>query len=154
MIAGNSLSESILLMDDSSKFNADIKNIQIKALEILRDNNWTRSSAIAINYLKFSKKLFNSGLIDETDFVKIISSMPEVSPMESVSLLCQFLEEYNNRTEKGEQVSSVIVAELVKTLGAIGNKSAFDYLLAVTYLNYPEEVLSAAREALAGLRWQ
>ena len=31
---------------------------------------------------------------------------------------------------------------------------AFDSLLAVTYLNYNEQILSAARGALSGLRWQ
>ena len=53
----------------------------------------------------------------------------------------------------GKSVSIHVVEAVIKTLGAIGNKSAFDSLLGVTYLNYPESVLSAAREALAGLKW-
>ena len=64
------------------------------------------------------------------------------------------LEEFNNKKEKDEKLSIPVVKAVINTLGAIGNKTAFDYLLAVTYLSYPDEVLSAAREALAGLRWQ
>lgn len=154
-IAENSLSESILLLSDSSQaFNAGINEMQLNALEILRTNNWTRSSAVAINYFNFAKKHYDSKEISEDAFLKIIYAMPEVSPIESVNPLCQLLENCNNRTEHGENISSALVTALVKTLGAIGNKSAFDYLLAVTYLSYPDEVLSAAGEALAGLRWQ
>ena len=56
--------------------------------------------------------------------------------------------------EKGTPVASEIVLAVINTLGAIGDKSAFDSLLAVTYLNYEESVLTAARDALSGLRWQ
>ena len=98
--------------------------------------------------------MFDNNVIDEDSFAKVITSMADISPIDSVNTLCSLLEEYNNRKEKNEKVPDSVVRAVINTLGAIGNKSAFDYLLAVTYLSYPEEVLAAAREALAGLRWQ
>ena len=61
---------------------------------------------------------------------------------------------WSKTLEKGNSVSSEIALAVINTLGAIGDKAAFDSLLAVTYLNYEESVLTAAREALSGLRWQ
>lgn len=153
-IAGNALSESIILTDSSSKLTQEVKVLQEQSLLILVQNKWTRASSIAIDYLRFSKKMFDNNVIDEGSFSKVISSMSDISPIDSVNTLCSLLEEYNNRKEKNEKVSDSVVRAVINTLGAIGNKSAFDYLLAVTYLSYPEEVLAAAREALAGLRWQ
>ena len=98
--------------------------------------------------------MFDNNVISEEIFASVISSMTDISPIDSVSPLCSLLDEFNNRKEKNEKVPDAIVRAVINTLGAIGNKSAFDYLLAVTYLSYPEEVLAAAREALAGLRWQ
>ena len=67
--------------------------------------------------------------------------------------LTAYLEELNRQKENETDVSSAIVLSVIKTLGAIGDKSAFDSLLAVTYLDYDESILSAARKALSGLRW-
>jgi hypothetical protein len=38
-------------------------------------------------------------------------------------------------------------------LGDLGDKTAFDYLLYVGYLSYPETVKKASRDALARLAW-
>ena len=65
----------------------------------------------------------------------------------------EFLEEMNEMTENEREVSPAIVIAVINTLGAIGDKTAFDSLLAVTYIDYPEAILSAARNALAGLKW-
>ena len=153
-IAENALSESILLVDSTSKLTPEVMVLQSRCLEILEENSWTRASAICIDYLRFSKKMFDNGIIGEAYFAKVVSSMSDISPIESVAQLCAYLEEFNGRKEKNENVSDTAVLAVINTLGAIGNKSAFDYLLAVSYLSYPDEVLSAAREALAGLRWQ
>lgn len=149
-----SLAETILLVDSSSKFTSEVDVLQNQCLTILEENKWTRASTIAIEYLHYCKRMFDNGVIKEEYFARVITSMSEISPIESVNQLCALLEEFNSRKEKEEKVSETAVMAVINTLGAIGNKSAFDYLLAVTYLSYPDDVLSAAREALAGLRWQ
>ena len=42
---------------------------------------------------------------------------------------------------------------LIQALGDLGDKTAFDYLLYVGYLEYPESVKKASRDALARLQW-
>ena len=79
--------------------------------------------------------------------------MSKTTPVDAVNTLTAYLEEKKKKKENETDVSSAIVLSVIKTLGAIGDKSAFDSLLAVTYLDYDESILSAARKALSGLRW-
>lgn len=151
-IAENLLNSSILYVENSTEKD-DFSKLKIEVLQVLSSNNWTRASSSAISFFIFAKDKFTNGLISEEDMIKIVSSLINVAPIESISPLVSYLVELNSLTEMEKSVSIPVVEAVIKTLGAIGNKSAFDSLLGVTYLNYPESVLSAAREALAGLKW-
>lgn len=153
-ISENVLNESILLVDDSSGNSAENIKLQIAALNILSENKWTRASAPALSYFDLSKKLFDKSKMSGEQFKTVITSLRNIAPLDAVNPLIGYLEELNDSTEKGQAVPTDIVLSIINTLGAIGNKAAFDSLLAVTYLNYEESVLTAAREALSGLRWQ
>ena len=153
-IAENVLNESILLIDNSSGISSEDIKVQMTALSILSENNWTRASASAISYFQLSKKLYEKKNMSEEQFKTVITSLRNIAPLDAVSLLISYLEELNSLVEKGSTIASEIVTAVINTLGAIGDKAAFDSLLAVTYLNYEESVLTAAREALSGLRWQ
>lgn len=152
-IAENVLSVSIILVDGSSKISSDVISLQLESLKILSENKWTRASAACLSYFQLAKIEFEKSLITDKDFTNVISALSNIAPIDSVIPLNLYLEELNSLTEKGNTVPSEVVMAVINTLGAIGDKSAFDSLLAVTYLAYPEEILSAAREALAGLRW-
>ena len=128
--------------------------VQLAALDILSQNSWTRASASALSYFQTSKKLYENRSMSEEQFKTVITSLRNIAPLDAVTPLISYLEELNDRTEKGNTISSEIALAVINTLGAIGDKTAFDSLLAVTYLNYEESVLTAAREALSGLRWQ
>ena len=153
-ISENVLSKSILLSGSSSKISEADTFVQLDALKILSDNKWTRAQATVLSYFENTKTRYESKISDESTFEIVISSLNNIAPIASVPKLISYLEELNGRTENGNKVSQKIVLAVIKTLGAIGDKSAFDSLLAVTYLNYDESVLAAAREALSGLRWQ
>ncbi len=152
-IAENVLSESILYIKDSSKINPDVISTQMNALKILNDNKWTKSSKVVAYYFEESKRLYDDDILSEKQFTTIIESLSNISPTDSVASLILYLEELNKQKEKQSAVSNAVVLSVIKTLGAIGDKSAFDSLLSVTYLRYSESILSAAREALSGLRW-
>lgn len=147
------LSRSILLLDDFSKTTENDVKLQMDALKILENNKWTRASSTVLAYFKQAKIQYDNGIINSSDFTQVINSLSSIAPIDSVSVLTVYLEELNSQTEKGNKPSDEVVLSVIKTLGAIGDKSAFDSLLAVTYLTYSESVLTAAREALSGLRW-
>ena len=91
--------------------------------------------------------------MNESQFVTVINSLISIAPVDAVNPLIQYLGELNGQVERDGTVSQEVALAVINTLGAIGDKSAFDSLLSVTYLNYSEQVLSAARKALAGLKW-
>ena len=153
-ISENVLSESILILDNSSGTSAENLKVQLNALDILSQNNWTRASSTALSYFQISKKLYEKRNMSVEQFKAVITSLRNIAPLDAVAPLIAYLEELNGRIEQGNTVSSEIALAVINTLGAIGDKAAFDSLLAVTYLNYEESVLTAARDALSGLRWQ
>lgn len=152
-ISENMLSKSILIIDNSSKVTAEYLTIPTESMSILSENKWTRASSIALSYFQICKQLYHSGVMEENDFNTVITALANIAPIDSITPLITYLEELNNQTERGNSVSENTVLSVIKTLGAIGDKAAFDSLLAVTYLNYPESVLHASQEALLGLRW-
>ena len=147
------ISKSILLLGSSSFVSQEDILVQLEALNNLSDNKWTRASLVAVSYFQFAKKIYNQNLMTETQFESVINCLCNVSPVDAINPLTAYLEELNRQKENETDVSSAIVSSVIKTLGAIGDKSAFDSLLAVTYLDYDESILSAARKALSGLRW-
>ena len=148
------LNETILLTENSSGNSAGNISVQLNALSILDSNKWTRASSLALTYFETSRKLFEKGSMSEEQFTTVISSLRNIAPLDAVHPLIAFLEELNGRKEAEKSVPAEIALSVINTLGAIGDKAAFDSLLAVTYLDYEESVLTAAREALSGLRWQ
>ena len=127
--------------------------LKFEALEILNTNKWTRASNSVLSFFTQAQKDFQNSLITEDQFVTLINSLVNISPLDAVTPLIKYLGELNQQLEYNNTVAQKVVLAVINSLGAIGDKSAFDSLLSVTYLNYPEQVLSAARQALAGLRW-
>jgi len=153
-ISENVLNETILLSEDSSGLSAGNIEVQLKALSILDSNKWTRASSLALSYFMISKASFEKGIMSGDQFRIVITSLRNIAPLDSVQPLIAYLGELNGLKEAENEVPSEIILAVINTLGAIGDKAAFDSLLAVTYLDYEESVLTAAREALSGLRWQ
>ena len=152
-IAVNVLSNTILLVKNSQNKTGDVTALQVRALSVLSENKWTRASSVVLTFFDYAKSLYDNEEMSDADFVIVINSLNRVSPLEGVTPLVNYLGELNAKVEGEEVVSEAVVLAVINTLGDIGDKSAFDALLSVTYYNYPQSVLSAAREALAGLKW-
>lgn len=152
-IAENVLNETILLIGNSSENIDDIIGLQIYSLNILNENKWTRAADSVISFFDTAKFEYTNNLMSEEQFAIVIQSLANIAPINSVTPLIKYLGELNGQVERENYVSQNIVLAVINTLGAIGDKSAFDSLLSVTYLDYSESVLSAARKALAGLKW-
>lgn len=149
----NILNSHILYTENSQKEKQNVAKLQIEAIKILSENNWTKSSSASVEFFVKAKTYYNENVIDENEFSSVITSLANIALVDCVVPLSAYLTELNSLTEKGESVSEQVVLSVIKTLGIVGDKSAFDPLLSVTYLTYSEAVISAARDALAGLRW-
>ena len=133
--------------------DSPIISLKFDALAILNSHKWTRASNSVLTFFASAQNDFQNELITEDQFVSLIESLVNISPLDAVTPLIKYLGELNQQLEYNNSVAQNVVLAVINSLGAIGDKQAFDSLLSVTYLNYPEPVLSAARQALAGLRW-
>lgn len=133
--------------------DSPIISLKFDALAILNSHKWTRASNSVLTFFASAQNDFQNELITEDQFVSLIESLVNISPLDAVNPLIKYLGELNQQLEYNNSVAQNVVLAVINSLGAIGDKQAFDSLLSVTYLNYPEPVLSAARQALAGLRW-
>ena len=108
-----------------------------------------------MSFFDAAKQEYESNALDEAGFAAVITGMTDVAPIESAASLSAYLQKMNREMEntKRESTEPVVLA-IINALGTIGDKSAFDPLLAViNNYNYSETVVAAARAALAKLKW-
>ncbi len=151
-IAEKVLKKSILTADGSLT-DKDTVDMQLSAVRVLSGSRWTRASSAGLEFFPLAEKEFHAGVMSEEQFIEVVAALGVIAPLDAVAPLSAYLGELNAAAELGDYASTGIMLAVINTLGAIGDKAAFDTLLAVSYLGYPEPVLSAARNALAGLKW-
>lgn len=153
-IAENVLLRSIYIIDNSSSAGEDLPVLQQEALALLKNLQWTRASNTAVKYFEQAAREYKNGVIKEEDFCSIITSIPIVSPIASIQPLSSYLVSLNQLMEdKSYTPAENVVLSLISALGSVGDKNAFDALLGVTYYEYSNTVIAAARDALAKLKW-
>lgn len=151
-IAENILSEAINNTEENE--NPEVQKLEFDAFCIIVESNWTRASSLINSYFMTSKTAFESSKMKDSQFVKIIEGVSQLATAEVSQVLTNYLTELNKQTEKGGKVSETIILALVKSLGELGNKNAFDQLLLATYLDYPQTVIAEARISLTKLKWE
>ncbi len=153
-ISESVLARAIYIYENSGSANEKLISLQIDSFSVLKDLKWTRASATTIRFFDVAVVEFENSQMNELLFCPVIEGIAETSPIDGVSKLSSYLSKLNKSMEdEKSKVSEPVVLSLIKTLGAIGDKNAFDSLLAVTYYNYSDTVIAAARDALAKLKW-
>lgn len=153
-MAENALSNSIIKDEDVSKMSPELISLQLVAIQQISNSDWTRAAAIVADYFVMAQKQFESSLITSQQFISVVRCLEHLATSHSVSALSDYLSVLN--TAAAQDLASVdeeVLLAVIESLGALGDKSAFDNLLYVTYLPYSETITTAARIALAGLKW-
>ena len=152
-IAENVLSETIYIANNASSITRETVSLQVDALDVIVQNKWTRSAPAVLSFFDLAEREYKAGVMTDGEFAKTIYAFAEIAPVDASSRLASYLAALNRQTESGAKTSETIALALIGALGRIGNKSSFDTLLYVTYVNYSEPVIAAARDALARLKW-
>lgn len=152
-IAENVLSRTIYISESLKSVEEALVKLQLDSYEILVNLNWTRGENTVLLFYETAKKLYEEKFFGEDQFIQVILGLKSTVPLKAVPLLCDYLTQINKRMEENTAVSEKLVLSIIQTLGAIGDKNAFDTLLAVTYYTYSDTVISSARDALARLKW-
>jgi HEAT repeat protein len=114
---------------------------------------WTRASALAIRGFYRIQTDFQQGAAPKERFLESVACLGAMGSSDAALALALQLGLINAQTEKTGVYDEDITLAVVRALGAIGDKAAFDYLLYISYLNYPDHIQAAAKEALNRLKW-
>ena len=150
--AENALSQAINTSGGKEP-TADQLELTLLALKLVSQTSWTRASAPVGSCFSLLKAQYEAGRVSEDDFSDAIREIASISSPETAKELSSYLDQLNKQTERSGAASEAVVLSVIDSLGGLGDKTAFDSLLYTTYLDYPEEVISAARTALANLKW-
>ncbi|MGP1458421.1 MAG: hypothetical protein ACTTKL_03835 [Treponema sp.] len=154
-IAENTLSRAIYIAENTGGADKTLIGLELDSFKVLTQLKWTRGAQTALAFFDAAKKEYESQSLDEAGFVAVVEGMAEVAPIESAAALSACLQNMSRGMEKTKRESTEpVVLAIINALGAIGDKSAFDPLLAViNNYNYSDTVVAAARAALAKLKW-
>lgn len=153
-IAENALSVIIHNAEDNPENLKGSAKLQLSALQAIADANWTRAAGLSVRYFSVAASEYEKGALNEEQFIQVIRDITALSSPDCAQSLSDYLAEMNSKTEKNQNSAQNVVLAIINSLGELGDKTAFDNLLYVTYLNYPETIKSAARDSLAKLKWQ
>lgn len=149
-IAENVLSKTLY---NAESFSNELAELQLTALAVIADAHWTRASKLVIRYFSVAADQYKAGVLHESQFSAVIADVAKLASPDSASTLSAYLAELNSQVSANAVPAKEVVLAVITGLGNLGDKTAFDALLYVTYLSYPEDVIQAAREALARLKW-
>lgn len=128
--------------------------LQLKAIEILTKTQWTRASELIVKYFDIAKKEYSYSKINTDQMISVINCLTSVATKETGKALSDYLGQIHTETEQSGHYDEHIMLTVINSLGVLGEKSAFDYLLyVISNTDYSEKVITASREALAKVKW-
>jgi hypothetical protein len=133
--------------------NADLTALRYSAVTALTRLRWTRANALAIRHYYRVQTDFQHNTAGKNRFLEAIACLGAVGNSDAALALVLQLGLINARMEKAKTFDPEITLAIVRALGLIGDKAAFDQLLDVRNLPYPENIKAAAKESIDRLKW-
>jgi HEAT repeat protein len=152
-LAMNSLETAIGIPTGNSDSGIAIGALKSLAAKTLADMKLSRASPAMVKYFYQVQEDYQAGLVSKDQLLEAIGCLGAMGTSEAAQALALQLGFYNSQTERTGEYDEEVVLALVGALGNTGDKIAFDYLLYVGYLDYPESIQSAARDSISRLKW-
>jgi hypothetical protein len=128
----------------------DLRFASAKELVALK---WQKASPLVVKHFKLVQADYAKGEASKAEFLEAVSGLGAMGSIEAAQALALHLQLINAQTEQGVPFDEPVILAVVNALGELGDKAAFDYLLQIGYLRYPDAIKRAAREALLKLKW-
>jgi len=129
------------------------EKLVLETLKTLSNLKWSKASADVNKFFFFEQTAWKQGKIPSEVFIQVIDCMGNLGTPESSRNLSILLGALNSETEKTKQYDESLILAVITALGRLGDKTAFDYLLYVEYLDYSQTVKQASRNAIEELKW-
>ena len=152
-LAEAALSVGVSYLSPSPSDQVYIVALRTSAARELTTREWQKAAPLAIKHFYDFQAQYNRGQVSKSNFLEAVALLGAMGTTEAAQALALYLQLINTETEQGKSFDEQIALAVVNNLGRLGDKTAFDYLLYIGYLQYPESVKKAARDALQKLRW-
>jgi hypothetical protein len=133
--------------------NIDMTVMRYSAVLQLTQLSWTRANDLAIRHYYRVQNDYIQNMVSKERFIEAIACLGAVGNSDAALVLGLYLGLINAGTRSTGSFDTDITTAVVQALGNIGYNAVFDHLLYVSNLPYPEEIQTAAREAVARLKW-
>ena len=134
-------------------FSTAEATLRYEAIIALTRMRWTPAASLAIRNFYQVRTDYGLGIASRERLLEAIACLGVMGSSEAAQALALHLGYFNSDTEKTGVYDEEVILAMINALGELGDKSAFDNLLYVSYLKYPEKIEAAAREALNRLKW-
>jgi hypothetical protein len=128
------------------------RELRYKAVRELTQRSWSRASPLAVRNFSAANAEFSRGEGSKAAVLEAIACLGAMKTNEAAQTLTLHLQLINAETDSGKACDEQITAAVINNLGRLGDKTAFDHLIFVSYLPYPETIKAAARDALKKLK--
>jgi hypothetical protein len=152
-IAETSLRVSLDLFPSNPDGEAAIHTLRFSSARLLGSLRWTKAVDALIKHFYRVQTDYNNGRAAKAQFIEAVSCLGAMDSDQAAQTLALQLGLFNSQMERTGEYDADILISVIDALGELGDKIAFDYLLYIGYLGYPEEVQSSARDALNRLKW-
>lgn len=130
-----------------------LRELRLSSIKEIKLLKWQRASPLVIRHFNLLQADYAKGLAAKSDLIDAISCLGAMGSSEAAQTLSLYLQIINAQTEQGAPYDEDIMLTIISSLGQLGDKVAFDYLLQISYLQYSDTIKRAAREALQKLKW-
>ena len=128
-------------------------SLRYDAVTFLTRYRWSPAAPLALRNFYRVQTNYLDGTAPRARLLEAIASLGVMDSTEAAQSLTLQLGLINSRTERTGEFEEDIVLAIINALGELGDRVAFDHLLYISFLNYPDRVQASAREALNRLRW-
>jgi len=129
-----------------------LRQLRYQAILALTEREWSKATPYVIDYFDLTVLEYDRGLINKAVFLAAIECLGAMRNSEAAERLNLYLGLLNSYIEGGQKVDEQIALAVVNNLGKLGDQIASDNLLFVGYIDYPDTVKRAAREAFKNLK--
>ncbi|MDL2228747.1 hypothetical protein LJC14_00680 [Treponema sp. OttesenSCG-928-L16] len=152
-LAETALEISLELFPANAEGEAAVRDLRYSAVNTLGDLKWTKATPLVIKHFYRVQGDYGNGNAAKDQFLNAIVCLGAMGSSEAAQVLALQLGLLNSQMERTGEFDDAVILAVINALGNLGDKIAFDYLLYIGYLPYPEPIQLAAREALNRLKW-
>jgi hypothetical protein len=144
--------EAGLASSSNAAENKQLRELRYAAVRRLTELSWSEATPTVIEHFNRTVTEVERGIADEARLLEAISALGAMGTHEAAKRLTLYLEVLNSYVENGRSINERVALTVIRNLGRIGDRIAFDHVLYTRYLDYSRSVKEAAREVLQDLK--